>query len=789
MPSRGHEPAGLTVTGGSVEFDSAQSPPRVRPSDWTHLPDHGYDRTSFVGRDVEILILTAGLKQPSERLVTLTGPGGVGKSRLAGTTLANVHDSRSAVPVIRADLHEVRDEKQLRARIEHLRRTHPLDEGALLLLDGFDGVVDATAEAVDTLLSRYGRLRVLATGRQPLRVYGERLRPVPPLSVPAPPYRLDVSELQDYPAVALFVDRARAVQPHFSLNSQNARTVAEICARLDGLPLAIELATERLPLLPVESLVRRLREGRPVLGGEHPTGGGRRRSVMAPTQQDLDALPECERALLGTLSVCVGSIGLSTIESLSGLPADRAERTVESLANRQLLRVSAVEDEPHCAMYSTVRALCRGHLASGGGLEEARDAHAEFFRDQVYRAEPHLTGPRQSQWLRRLALEHDDIQAALTRLESSGRHRDVARAALALHRFWLVRGPVHVGEKWLAEAAATLLEDPASRGEAARATMGRGTLASAGGDTRGAVDCFRHAVGAYHELGDSVGEVIAQAHLCAAHLDPQHPAVHRAAADVLAAAGAETAPSGVADAALALTACVRQTDAGLSSDLLAAAGALYSRVQDLWGEARVLELRAQLAVARGDATLGETLVRESLHQLRALEEHTFLPTVLEHHARLLWQRLPDQGHRVARLLAAASGIREATGARPLTASRGEDAPLRELRRALSGPEYEAARREGRLLSPKAAADEALSAPPVADLAPAASHPVQLTARQYEVALLVSHGLTNRQVAHQLHLSEWTVVNHIRHVMRKLDAPSRIHVAQWVLRRQRQHDAA
>jgi non-specific serine/threonine protein kinase len=217
------------------------------------------------------------------------------------------------------------------------------------------------------------------------------------------------------------------------------------------------------------------------------------------------------------------------------------------------------------------------------------------------------------------------------------------------------------------------------------------------------------------------------------------------------------------------------------------ANALFMRARDVRGEGLVLALRGALADSRGDQVLAERLLWESLHRLRAVGEHTLLPTVLEGHALHVWRRLPHQGHRVARLLAAASALREATGAHPLLFVGDAAAALLDARRLLSGPEYEAARREGRVLSADAAAGEALAVgPPAPEPASAVSRPVQLTARQYEVAMLVSQGMTNRQISQQLRLSEWTVVNHVRQVMRRLDVPSRIHVAQWVMDRQRRN---
>ncbi|QNP69345.1 LuxR family transcriptional regulator [Streptomyces roseirectus] len=741
----------------------------------SRAPSH---RTTLVGRDLEVLTLSALLGRETHRLITLTGPGGVGKSRLACAAVADAPIDRIAY----LDLHETVGGDGL---AETLAARLP-DEPSLLVLDGFEQAADATAAAVDTLLSRFPLLRVLTTSRRPLSLYGERLFPVLPLPTPSPPYRQDVPGLQDHAAVELFVDRARAVDPSFALTAQNAQAVAEICTRMDGLPLAIELVAEKLRLFPVDSLLTRLREGRPVLGGDHAARSPLHRSVRTITEHSFRLLDEEQRALISRLSVFTGSVNLTTVEEFSDLPAHRTEQVVEALVGHHLLRVTPGGGELRLTMFNTVREFCLERLAATGGLPEARRRHAEHFLALALEAEEQLTGPQQAQWLRRLAPLHEDLLAALTHLEASGRRTDAARAALALHRFWLVRGHLALGEQWLAKASIAFLSDPGQGGLAARAEAARGQLALAGGNARLAADCFRHAARAFHEAGDTVHEQAALARLAVSRRPAVPSAVRRAAVQLLDAAAGEGATVEAATAALALATGSRLIDAKLSADLLETANALFVRARDVRGEGLVLGLRGVLADSRGDQALAERLLWESLHRLRAIGEHTMLPTVLEGHALHVWRRLPQQGHRVARLLAAASALREATGARPLLVAVDETA-LRDARRLLSGPEHEAARREGRVLSADAAADEALAVgPPTPEPASAISRPVQLTARQYEVAMLVSQGLTNRQISQQLRLSEWTVVNHVRQVMRRLDVPSRIHIAQWVMTRQRRN---
>ncbi|MET8685387.1 LuxR C-terminal-related transcriptional regulator [Streptomyces sp. NPDC004732] len=740
--------------------------------------------TSMVGRDIDLLNLSLQLRQHSGRLFTLVGPGGVGKSCLAEAAVAD-----AALSVVRhVDAHGVAAAQAL-AEAEDIPS---LSAEAWLVLDGFEDGFEGgfepsggTAPAmVDAFLDERPLLRILATGRRPLQVRGEQVFSVQPLSAPTPPCHQEVSELHEYPAVALFVDRARRIIPSFALTAYNARPVAEICARLDGIPLAIELAANRLQLFDLNVLLARLRDGRPVLGGSHPARSPGHRSIGAISERSRHLLDERQRELLDRLSVAVGSLSLSTIKELWGLPADRAQQAVDALVTDEQLRLQTTDSETRYSVYHIVRECGLERLAATGALTHARDQHAEFFLAQVLAAEPHLAGPRQHEWLGRLERDHGNVQAALAQLVSRGRQHDTALAALALRRYWLTRGHLAAGERWLSDAAAVLLTDPGQRELTARAEAARGALAMASGDGHLATDCFQRAAIAYAECGQRDHQLTALARLAAARPGAASGDSRPLVDHVLKAARTSPAPEEVGAAALALAAQVRQTDVKLASELLDAAETVCARAQDVRGQGLVLIQRADLSIARGDQELAESLLHEGLLRLQAVGECTMLPRALEARAYLLWQRLPEQGRRVARILAASAAIRKSTGANPLPATAVPATAARELHRLFSAPEYEAARHEGRTLTPWAAAQEALAAPLSARSAPsAAPRSARLSTRQYEVALLVSNGLTNRQIASRLDLSEWTVVNHVRHIMRRLDVPSRIHIAQWVAQRQ------
>ncbi|MFI1680510.1 ATP-binding protein [Streptomyces sp. NPDC020607] len=731
----------------------------------------------MVGRGIDLLNLSLQLRQHGARLLTLTGPDGVGKTRLAEAAVAD-----AALPVVHhVDAHGMEGPQALAAA----RDIRPVSGEDWLVLDGFELSGDTAPAAVEAFLDERPLLRILATGRGPLRVLGEQVLPVQPLSAPAPPYRQEVPELHEYPAVTLFVERARRIVPSFALTAYNARTVAEICARLDGIPLAVELAANRLHLLDLDALLARLREGRPVLGGSHPARSPQHRSISAISQRINRPLDGHQRELLARLSVAVGGVRLTTVGELWELPVDRARQAAEALVAHELLRVDTAGSESRYSAYDIVRECGLARLAAASTLVGARDRHAELFLAEALRAEPHLAGPRQHEWLNLLESDHDNLQAALTQLAARGRQYDTALAALALRRYWLTRGHLAAGERWLSDAAAVFLNAAGQRHLTARAEAARGALAMATGDSLLASDCFRRAAIAYAECGRRHQELTALAQLAAARPGTAAGDSRVLADHVLKTARTSPAPEEAGEAALALAARVRRTDVKLASDLLDAAESVYARAPDVRGQGLVLMQRAELSIARGDQEVAESLLHEGLLRLQAVGECTMLPRALEARAHLLWQRLPDQGPRVARILAAAAAIREASGANPLPATAlPTAAAARELHTSFSTPEYEAVRREGRALTPWAAAQEALACPLSARPAPsAAPRSARLSTRQYEVALLVSNGLTNRQIASRLDLSEWTVVNHVRHIMRRLDVPSRVHIAQWVAQRQ------
>jgi predicted ATPase/DNA-binding SARP family transcriptional activator len=420
--------------------------------------------TSFVGRDGEMARVTALLSE--RRLVTLIGPGGTGKTRLAielAARLVELAPLGDPVAVPRAVLAAIGVREagltEPGARpadpLERLRRALA-SKRLLLVLDNCEHLVDAAAELVDALLGACPDLRVLATSREPLGVTGESLWPVPPLE--APPAGVDVATAPAYPAVRLFLDRASAVRPDFALDAGNVAAVAQVCRRLDGMPLAIELAAARLRSLAVGQVAERLDDRFALLTGGSRTALPRHQTLRAVVDWSWDLLDDPERVLLRRLSVFAGGATLETAEQVcagSGLPRAAVLDLLARLVDRSLLE--AVPSEPGTMRYrlsDTVRAYGAERLAEAGEQDAVRRAHAGWFCALAERADPELRGRDQLAWMARLNAEHDNLQAGLGWAIDAGEAALAQRLVVALYWYWTLRGYRIEGRKWVRTAAA-----------------------------------------------------------------------------------------------------------------------------------------------------------------------------------------------------------------------------------------------------------------------------------------------------------------------------------------------
>ncbi len=449
--------------------------------------------TSFIGREAQI----AGLKEllAENRLVTLTGAGGCGKTRLALQVAADLLDGYpdgvSWVDLARiTDAGLVPNALAAALAVKEVPRQPLLDtlknylraKTTLILLDNCEHVVSSCAEVADALLHACPSLSILATSREPLGVEGETPWRVPSLTLPEEKAPAAIESLSQYEAVRLFIERAVAVRPNFQVTNENAPAVAQICQRLDGIPLAMELAAARIRMMTAEQVAEGLMDRFHLLTGGARTVLPRQQTLQASVDWSYNLLGEDERALLRRLSVFVGSFTLDAAEQVGsedGIERQQVLELLSRLLDRSLVQVEDAPAEARYRLLETIRQYGSDRLAESGEEAATRTRHLDFYVALAERAEPELAGPGQMTWLERLDLELGNLRAALDWSAQTRETDKQLRLVTPLWLSWLVRGHLNEGRSRFDVALSQGTGDPLLR---ARALVGAGALENYRGD-------------------------------------------------------------------------------------------------------------------------------------------------------------------------------------------------------------------------------------------------------------------------------------------------------------------
>lgn len=801
------------------------------PPGWPpHLPA---PLTPLVGRAEEIArggaLIRAGV-----RLLTLTGPGGVGKTRLvvdlaaslAGDVvddirfvrLAPISDPADAIRAIAGELGiaDPGTQGDLTTTVQALT-----GRAVLLVLDNFEHLLPAR-DLVVRLLESAPLLRVIVTSRSPLRIPGETELPVGPLAFPEDARSFTVERFDDYPALDLFAQRVRAHQHGFTVDRENAGTIARICAQLDGLPLALELAAPQLRVLSPEAMLGQLHQfiAQPALGARGLPE--RHRTLQATTTWSLDLLAEPDRVVVRRLSVFSGFFGVGAALAVAigwelvahgsgvshalalpdhvreGANAYRQVRhsmvgvvaSISILLDQSLIkRATMPGTQSRFTMLQTIRMVGLGLLSESGEAEQTAARHAGYVLALLEQAEPELTGPDQTRWLERLDEELIDIRDGLRWAIDQGQSTVAARMMAASWRFWWVRGHITEGRDWLRQTLA--LGDPGEPRLHARLLGAAGRLARQQGDFAGAERHHRLALALWREIGPATADVAVGLNDLAVSADDR--GAHGQAVDLYRQALAIQRDAGDRRAvAVLLTnlACshLRQGQLAGAHTELGEAVPIWDELGDDYGWAMARCALGDAALAGDDQTGAVGHYLDAMAICREQGNQRYLMECL----RGLGEgaALAGQPLVAAQLTGAAEAIRDRLGIpRPPADERRRRASIDRMRDAAGTASFEDAFDAGRQLTGVEVAALATTVGRVIER-PATrtrsrrtqSEPVEvLSPREREILVLIAAGRSDPEIARTLFISPHTAVSHSRNIRRKLDVNSRAEMAAWAVR--------
>ncbi|GCE15451.1 LuxR C-terminal-related transcriptional regulator [Tengunoibacter tsumagoiensis] len=636
--------------------------------------------TPFIGRKREVAAVQRLLLREEVRLLTLTGPGGSGKTRLAlqvapelrnsfpdgisFVNLASIRDAELVAPTIAQALGVKESPTQVLGEQLH---AFLQEKQCLLLLDNFEQVMSA-ASILSDLLARCPQLKLLVTSRAVLHLLAEYEFAVPPLSLPDPTHLPELATLSQYEAVALFSARAQALQPEFQVNNTNASAIAEICARLDGLPLAIELAAARMKLLPPPALLARLESRLTVLAGGARDAPERHQTLRKTIEWSYRLLDADEQRLFRQLSVFAGGCTLEAIEAVCAAvdpqtPAIWQLDAIASLIDKSLLQQTEHETaDPRLVMLETIQEYGQETLAAAGEAEVTRTAHAHYYLALAETAKQAWNSPQQAAWFARLEQEQGNLRAATNWLLEQGETDGVFRLLIALWWFWYAHEYRREGWNWLSRA----LEQSAG-GEVslrARVLWAAGSLAGSLGHFEQGEALCQESLALFRRLADMQGMGEASfhlAHLTFARWDLATARRQFEESLVFFGEGGDKTLMAWALGALALV-VLYQGEYARVQPLAVQAGEMCQVVGDMTGIAMSLITQARAALWQGELVQAQTLVEKSLASVRETsimsaqalalalqgeivlaQGETATARLLMEQSHALWQELGNQG--------------------------------------------------------------------------------------------------------------------------------------------------
>jgi predicted ATPase/class 3 adenylate cyclase len=692
--------------------------------------------TPLLGREAQLAALSALLRSADARVVTLTGPGGIGKTRLAVQVAAEVVDafadgvwfvslSRLVDPglVVPTTAQTLGLKEQGNQSLAQTLRAHLADKHLLLVLDNFEQVVGAASDVAGLLEASPG-LRVLVTSRLPLHLRGEREYPLVPLPLPKRDH-LPLEVLTQYAAVSLFIERAQAAKPDFTVTIANAPAIAEICTRLDGLPLALELAAARVKVLPPEVLLSRLSQRLQLLTGGARDAEARQQTMRAAIAWSDHLLAQEEQHLFRSMAVFVGGCTFEAAEAICAAPEGAVPLGLDlleglsALIYHSLVQQREEGGEPRFGMLQVIREYALERLEASGEAEALRRAHADYFLALAERMEPPLQGPETGAGLGRLEREYDNLRAALGWAQERGEAEIGLRLVAALREFWNARGHLREGRAWVEGLLALAVGDPddiksaaraVSTGVRARALFTGGSLAMWQGDYAVAKRWLEEAEALGRATGDRWMEARALNALgtLAAHEENLERAAARWA-DSLALMRALGDQRGIAIALHNLgNIAAYQGDLERAAASFKEAVSLARQEGDQQGVALGLSNLGAVARMGGEVAQAEALLREALTLLWKLGDLRACAGGLEELASTAG--VAGQGERAARLLGSAAALRETLDAPPPAPWQAEvEQAVAAARTALGEEAWAAAFAAGRAMTLEQAIAEAEAA--------------------------------------------------------------------------------